>query len=183
MTGTLNAPDIASPSTTRRRRRSSRIGAGALIAMCLLTVACSSSDKGKETNSPVTSASGSRASSSSTETPSSATPSTPATSRASNDQITGTWNGTYASKKYPSTSGTFTVVFTQQGDTIAGTISVDGGPVSNISGKLSGHTIKFGAIQSSTTTFDGSFAGNAMSGSYKSGTDSGNDNGTWQATR
>ncbi|MEP6598143.1 MAG: hypothetical protein ABJB98_01705 [Actinomycetota bacterium] len=76
-------------------------------------------------------------------------------------------------------------MFSQNGNTIAGTITLSSSCLSKetISGTLSGERIGFGTVEGSSITFDGSISGNSMSGSYKSGAQCGNDNGTWKATR
>jgi hypothetical protein len=174
--------DVAGAAPDRNLRRRSLIGAATLLATCMvLTSACSSSGKGKgsttTTNAPP--ASSTAASSASASAPSSEDSSSAATSEPAEDKIAGTWNGTFTGK---TSSGTFKVAFTQQGETVAGNITITGtggNGQGTISGKLTGNKITFGAIVGTAVSFTGSFSGNSMSGSYTSGTDS----GTWKATR
>ena len=165
----MTAPaEFAGPASDRNLRRRSMIGAATLVTACmLLTAACSSSSKGNGSNTKANTAPASSAASS-----------TPATSQPAEDKIAGTWKGTFTGS---TSSGTFTIVFTQQGDNVAGKITIDGaqGGTGTISGKLSGKSIAFGSIVGSTVTFNGSFSGNSMSGLFKSATNSGG----WKATR
>jgi hypothetical protein len=169
--------DASSPAPDRTLRRKSLVGAAILVTACLLlSSGCSSSGNGKASTSTPNTAS---ATSSSAAAPSSAASSTAASSPAAEDKIAGTWNGTFTGG---TSSGMFKVVFTQQGETIAGNITITGnggnaqGP---IRGKLTGSNITFGAVGGTAISFTGSFSGNSMSGTYRSGTDT----GTWKATR
>lgn len=173
---------IAGTSPGRRLRRRSVRGAAALVSGCLLlTAGCTSSGNGEGSTStanpsPVTTAPASTAASTPAADTSSATSSAPA----SKDDIAGDWSGTFANTT-TGAKGTFTVKFTRQGETITGNITINGtdGGAGNITGKLSGNKITFGTITGSTISFEGSFSGNSMSGTYKAGT----DHGTWKATR
>lgn len=102
-------------------------------------------------------------------------------------QLEGTWTGTYTSKKFSSTSGGFTVVFTQSGTELSGTITLEAGCVTSgtLSGTVTGDTIDFGAVkgQGRTVSFTGSVDGDQMKGTYDSDASCGNDNGTWTASR
>ncbi|PZS33861.1 MAG: hypothetical protein DLM58_06975 [Pseudonocardiales bacterium] len=178
----MNAPtDLAGPVPDRSLRRKRMIGAAALLSTCLLlTVGCTSSSKGKGSNSPASTApvTTQPASTASNSTPADTSPATSSAPASSSDDIAGDWTGTFANSTTGQT-GTFAVTFSRQGETITGHITINGGGSGTINGTLSGNKITFGTITGSTTTFDGSFSGNSMSGTYKAGA----DNGTWMATR
>jgi hypothetical protein len=161
-----------------------------LFSLCLLVIACG----------PVAVSPSSSPSAAATPTKAAATPTTEPTTpalptptatvsnsaSAGSGQIAGSWTGTYQSTKFPNTSGTFEVTFSQSGNDISGTITTSSACASEgtIDGTLTGNTISFGVVKSSTLiTFDGTINGDSMSGDYSSGPDCGNDTGTWQATR
>ena len=93
------------------------------------------------------------------------------------DDLSGTWSGEYTGPF----NGTFTLVWTQTGNALNGTIKLSS-PADNldISGNLTGITISFGAV--GVVTYTGTVANaNAMSGSY---TDLANgQTGSWNATK
>lgn len=154
--------------------------AATAFAMLMLATACSSDNKDSEDPASPT---GTAAPSSAT-TPSSAPP--PASSPTGDATIAGDWKGTYQSTKYPSTSGTFTVTFTQSGTRITGTakIASDCVDTGTISGQLTGDKITFGAVDAAENIdFDGTIDVDAMAGNYHSGPACGDDDGTWTATR
>jgi hypothetical protein len=100
--------------------------------------------------------------------------------------IAGDWNGTYTSTKFDGTQGTFTVTFTQDGNTISGDITVDSPCVGHgtIDGTSSGDTITFGVVKGNENiAFNGQLSGDTLSGTYTSGKGCANDKGTWSATR
>jgi hypothetical protein len=114
-------------------------------------------------------------------------PTAAATSQTTEGQISGTWNGTSASDNHPERNSSFTVVFSQDGNTISGPITISGGCISEgtVNGTLSGQTIEFGVIESTGIDFTGTISGNSMSGTFKTAPPCGpdNDTGTWEATR
>ena len=98
--------------------------------------------------------------------------------------LAGDWTGTYASTKYPSTTGTFHAMFVVTGATISGTVEISSAcvPHGTLSGVLSGTTISFGAVTGAeTVNFTGTISGSQMNGTYTSGPTCGDDNGTWKA--
>jgi len=98
--------------------------------------------------------------------------------------LAGDWTGTYASTKYPSTTGTFHATFVVTGVKISGTVEISTAcvPQGTLSGVLSGATINFGAVTGAETVkFTGTISGSQMKGTYTSGPTCGNDNGTWNA--
>lgn len=178
----MNAPThVAGSTPDRSRARKRMMGAGALLSACLLLIAgCTSSSKGKGSTSSTNTASVTTqpASTASSSTPADTSSAPSSAPPSSSDDIAGDWTGTFANTTTGAT-GTFSVTFSRQGETITGHITINGGGSGTINGTLSGNKITFGTITGSTTTFDGSFAGNSMSGTYKAGA----DNGTWEATR
>ncbi len=180
---------ILNPTTEVKagHRNFARYALAPTLLTCALLTACGSAGTG-------TGASTTLDSSSSSNTPASAFAGSASTSSASTvpatttaqGPIAGTWNGTYTSRKYPSTTGPFLVTFTQNGTKIAGAITISSACISKgtIDGTLSGQTIGFGTVQgTSTITFDGTISGTAISGTYTSGPSCGSDNGTWNANR
>ena len=93
------------------------------------------------------------------------------------EDLSGTWSGEYTGPF----NGTFTLVWTQTGNALNGTIKLSS-PADNldISGNLTGSTISFGAV--GVVTYTGTVASStAMSGSY---TDLANgQTGSWNATK
>lgn len=153
----------------------------------LLSAGCSSSGSPAKTQTPPSVATRGPSSQPVSSAPASTSPPPAATSPAAAGRLAGTWTGTYASKKFSSTQGSFEVVFTQRGSAISGTIKLDAACVvtGTVSGTLTGDTIDFGAVkgQGRAVNFTGSVAGNRMQGTYRSGASCGNDNGTWTASR
>jgi hypothetical protein len=100
--------------------------------------------------------------------------------------LTGTWHGTWQETGPDITSGAFTVVWTQKGNAVNGTISVTGtqcittGPVS---GTVKGNTITFGVVQGlRTITYTGTYNSMTMSGTFDA-PKCGEAVGTWSAHR
>jgi hypothetical protein len=126
------------------------------------------------------------ASSSSIAAPASS-PASTSTPAVGGTSLAGTWRGTYASHRYSSTTGEFTVSFTQSGSAIRGSITIHPSCITagTVAGTLTGSTIAFGQVQGSrrAVAFDGTVSGNAMHGTYRSDAACGADNGTWKASR
>jgi hypothetical protein len=123
-----------------------------------------------------------------TTAPTATPPTGPATAPASGQPsgIAGDWNGTYQSTKFEGSHGTFTVTFTQDGNTISGNIVVDSPCVGHgtIDGTASGDTITFGVVKGNENiAFNGQLSGDLLSGNYTTGKGCGSDKGTWSATR
>ena len=100
--------------------------------------------------------------------------------------LEGTWNGTYASTTFAGLTGTFTLDFTIDGNTLVGTVDIDSDCVSTgtINGQVAGSDITFGVVKGAETiTFTGSMSGPSISGDYHAGPACGDDSGTWTATR
>jgi hypothetical protein len=123
----------------------------------------------------------------STPTPAaSSTPTSAPPSGSPGTGISGDWSGTYQSTKVTASHGTFTVTFSQDGDTISGDIVVDSPCVGHgtINGTASGSTITFGVVKAAENiAFNGELNGDSLSGNYTTGPGCGNDKGTWSATR
>jgi hypothetical protein len=104
----------------------------------------------------------------------------------SSNSLTGTWTGTYQSTTTTSAYGTFTIVFTQAGSQLNGTIDIkNSGCISTgtITGTVSGGTITFGAVKGAQTIdYTGTVSGTTMSGTY-SAPQCAHGKGTWTATR
>jgi hypothetical protein len=99
--------------------------------------------------------------------------------------MTGKWSGTYSSTTDAST-GTFAILFRQDGTQLTGSISIQPPGCVNegaITGTLNGTTIAFGAVKGAQTIdYTGSVSGNTMSGTYSApGCD--HAKGTWTATK
>jgi hypothetical protein len=104
--------------------------------------------------------------------------------------INGTWDGSYQSSQYPSTHGTFTVTFTQNGAKFAGTIHIRNSPCvtgGRLSGRINGDKISFGVVVAQKViNYAGTLSGNRMSGSYSAPTVAAGcntDHGVWSASR
>lgn len=115
-------------------------------------------------------------------------PTTSQSGQPTDEQISGIWRGTSASDDQPErTISTFTVDFSQDGNTLNGPITMINGCISEgtVSGTLSGQTIEFGLIENTGIEFTGTVSGDSMSGSWKTQPPCtpDNDTGTWQATR
>jgi len=103
-------------------------------------------------------------------------------------QLAGAWVGSYTSNQNGSVKGGFTLIFTERGSKLSGTITLDAGCFTNgtVSGTVTGNSIDFGAVKAaggSTVSFTGSVAPTKIQGTYRSGGACGNDNGTWTAAR
>lgn len=97
----------------------------------------------------------------------------------------GPWTGTWTSTP-AHVSGTFSVIFSNvQDGMLVGRVDIQGSTFTggDVMGTVTGNVIQFGSVRMGATmgiTFDGTVAGNTMSGSYST-TDG--DTGTWRATR
>jgi hypothetical protein len=90
------------------------------------------------------------------------------------DSLTGTWSGTYSGAYH----GTFTLHWTQSRSRLTGTIKLSTAGRTNITGSVSGNTIRFGTVgNGNTITYSGSVSGTSMSGTYKAG----GAGGSWSA--
>jgi hypothetical protein len=95
-------------------------------------------------------------------------------SRLAGGPLTGTWSGTYGGAYH----GTFTLHWTQSKSRLAGTITISSIGRTNITGRVSGSTIRFGTVGNARAiTYSGSVSGTSMSGTYKTG----GDGGPWSA--
>src|SRR3954447_1924138 len=94
--------------------------------------------------------------------------------RLAGGSLTGTWSGTYSGDYH----GTFTLHWTQSKSRLAGTITISSIGRTNITGRVSGSTIRFGTVGNARAiTYSGSVSGTSMSGTYKTG----GDGGPWSA--
>jgi hypothetical protein len=94
--------------------------------------------------------------------------------RVAGGSLTGTWSGTYSGAYH----GTFTLHWTQSRSRLTGTISLSTVGRTNITGTVSGRTIRFGTVgNANAITYSGSVSGTSMSGTYKSG----GAGGSWRA--
>ncbi len=95
-------------------------------------------------------------------------------SRLAGGSLTGTWSGTYSGAYH----GTFTLHWTQSRSRLTGTIKLSSVGRTNITGSVSGSTIRFGTVgNASAITYSGSVSGKSMSGTYKTG----RAGGSWSA--
>src|SRR3954451_19672975 len=96
------------------------------------------------------------------------------TGRSAGGSLTGTWSGTYGGAYH----GTFTLHWTQSKSRLTGTIPLSSIGRTNITGSVSGSTIRFGTVGNARAiTYSGSVSGTSMSGTYKTG----GDGGPWSA--
>jgi len=103
-----------------------------------------------------------------------ATAAAAANSRLAGGSLTGTWSGTYGGAYH----GTFTLHWTQSRSRLTGTIKLSSVGTTNITGSVSGSTIRFGTVGSANAiTYSGSVSGTSMSGTYKTG----GAGGSWRA--
>jgi hypothetical protein len=94
--------------------------------------------------------------------------------RPAGGSLTGTWSGTYSGDYH----GTFTLHWTQSKSRLTGTITISSIGRTNITGRVSGSTIRFGTVGNARAiTYSGSVSGTSMSGTYKTG----GDGGPWSA--
>jgi len=94
--------------------------------------------------------------------------------RLAGGSLTGTWSGTYGGAYH----GTFTLHWTQSKSRLTGTIAISSIGRTNITGSVSGSTIRFGTVGNARAiTYSGSVSGTSMSGTYKTG----GDGGPWSA--
>jgi hypothetical protein len=94
--------------------------------------------------------------------------------RLAGGSLTGTWAGTYSGDYH----GTFTLHWTQSKSRLTGTITISSIGRTNITGRVSGSTIRFGTVGNARAiTYSGSVSGTSMSGTYKTG----GDGGPWSA--
>jgi hypothetical protein len=94
--------------------------------------------------------------------------------RLAGGSLTGTWSGTYSGDYH----GTFTLHWTQSKSRLTGTITISSIGRTNITGRVSGNTIRFGTVGNARAiTYSGSVSGTSMSGTYKTG----GDGGPWSA--
>jgi hypothetical protein len=110
-------------------------------------------------------------------------PSTPTTQ--GTGALGGVWNGQWANYTPDSSTGTFSIAWTQQGSTLTGNISIVGTPCLNggaITGTVNGNSINFGVVEGQVTVnYAGTISGNTMSGTYA--TTCGNAEGNWTAAK
>ena len=104
-------------------------------------------------------------------------------------KLTGTWMGTWQDHTPDNAAGTFTVTWKQTGNSVSGTIQVNGtGCIQGgtVQGTVNGQTITFGAVQGRVTiTYTGTIGKgfNDMSGSYQVNESCSNAAGSWSAQR
>ena len=91
--------------------------------------------------------------------------------------VSGTWQGSSTGEDPANRDANITLILTQDGDRLAGTI--DGVP---LSGSVDGNRIasSFSGGEGDVVTLEGTVAGNTMGGTWISTTA---ENGTWTATR
>jgi hypothetical protein len=103
------------------------------------------------------------------------------------DDLSGTWAGTWANTTPDHSTGTFEIDWEQSVLSLEGTISISGTPCltgGSISGAIDGQHISFGVVQGQVdVSYEGSVSddGSEMSGTYS--TDCGNARGSWKATK
>jgi hypothetical protein len=155
-------------------RRSARLWmSGAVIIGGLMLAACSSSSSTTSSTAPTTEAP--------TSAPSSSSFSSTGSPVASSAAIDGKWNGSY--QPTGSGSGDFSVTFTQNGESLNGTLSIavsclDG---AKVTGEVKGDSIEFGSVKGQCSVdYKGSIKGDQMSGTYEIAQGVG---GTWKATK
>ncbi len=101
--------------------------------------------------------------------------------------LSGTWDGTWVNATPVAASGTFTLVWAQQGDEFFGALTVEGSnclTAGNVTGNIVDKKVSFGAVEGSTTIqYDGTVVDrDTIEGTYRS-TDCSGVSGTWAAKR
>jgi hypothetical protein len=102
--------------------------------------------------------------------------------------LSGTWDGTWQNTSPDTATGTFTIIWTQTGANLSGTISINASTCisqASTTGSISGDKITFGAVKGQAAiTYDGTVSGNdTIKGAYHAPPTCGNAVGTWTATR
>lgn len=161
--------------------------AGAAICLVLTAARCGSSPRNTTPSPPRSTAPVIVLPAPTSQAPS-ATPTataTPSPTGALGD-LSGTWSGNWADTSPDTAAGTFKVIWTQQGSTVSGTITISGTPClsgGTVSGTISGSKITFGAVQGQRKVdYTGSVSGTSMHGTY-SAPKCGNAVGNWNATQ
>ncbi len=100
--------------------------------------------------------------------------------------LAGTWTGTWRSSA-TTDHGNVTIVWTQTGQQLAGTITVTGTPClteGTITGTVNGAEIQFGAVKGAVTiAYTGTVSGRTIFGDYKASAACGNAVGKWDVVR
>jgi hypothetical protein len=154
-----------------------------LVAGILLTLsACSSDEPAGSTGTT-----GSSATETTGSTGTSGSPTGSATAEPAAADLSGTWDGTWTDTSPDTSSGTFELVWQQDGSSLDGTITVHGTACltdAGITGVLSGGQISFGAVEGQVTiSYDGDVAGDgaSMQGTYQASASCANATGDWKA--
>lgn len=100
--------------------------------------------------------------------------------------VQGTWDGKWSSTSDPGFGGEAHIVFTQNGNDLAGEIDVGirrASPTARSPERCPGTRSSFGAVQAEqSVSYTGTLSGSTISGTY-SAPDCGNGAGTWQVTK
>jgi hypothetical protein len=100
--------------------------------------------------------------------------------------LTGVWHGIWAESAPDVMGGSFTVTWTQKGNTVSGTIVVTGTEcitAGTVTGTIKGNAITFGAVQGlRLITYSGTFTNSQMNGTFST-PKCGDAVGTWAAHR
>jgi hypothetical protein len=111
----------------------------------------------------------------------------PASSASASAGLGGSWTGTWQDVTPDQVAGTFTLTWTQSGNTLTGSIAVKGTPclaAASVSGSVSGSTITFGAVSGAhTVVYDGTVSGTTMKGTYTAPAACVDAKGNWTATK
>lgn len=144
------------------------------VPAAVLLAACSSSPK----SAPVTQVPTAKAVAQATSAAPAAS-TAPSTAAPASAGLSGTWSGQYSG----SYQGSFTLIWTQSGSKLSGTIKISV-PAStmSINGTVQGDSIRFGTVGSYGITYSGKVSGTSMSGGYQV-IDGQGSSGPWSASK
>ena len=94
------------------------------------------------------------------------------------------WTGTWTNTSPDSATGSLDIVWTQQGSTLEGVLGMDGAAcftAGGMQGTIESDKVAFGVVGRDEVSFEGTIAGDGVSGSFSMSCDG--SEGTWQATR
>ena len=94
------------------------------------------------------------------------------------------WTGTWTNTSPDSATGSLDVVWVQTGPTLEGDVTMDGAAcftAGGMQGSVDGDTVAFAVVGRDHVAFEGTIAGDRLSGTFTMSCDG--SHGTWQATR
>jgi hypothetical protein len=94
------------------------------------------------------------------------------------------WSGTWTNTSPDTATGSLEIVWTQDGSAIQGTVGMDGAAcftTGGMQGTIDGNTVEFDTVGRDQGAFEGTTAGDRVSGTFTMSCDG--SQGTWEATR